>query len=117
VAEPFWANWLAVFAGTRYGGNPVACARAAALEYMQAYDVVGSCRADGTYMRSACRNWPRATRRSDWLRPRMLQAIVFDPTTHQPDPHRRLGLQVALEADAEVSCSALPLVRRRAPPL
>jgi adenosylmethionine-8-amino-7-oxononanoate aminotransferase len=28
----------------------------------------------------------------------MLQAIVFDADTHQPDPHRRIGLQVALEA-------------------
>src|SRR5919202_196614 len=53
VAEPFWGEpGRQLLAGHTYGGNPVACAAGlAALEYMQAYDVVGQAERTGAYVR------------------------------------------------------------------
>jgi adenosylmethionine-8-amino-7-oxononanoate aminotransferase len=48
----------------------------------------------------------------------MLQAIVFDANTHEPDPRRRIGLQVALEARRRgLLLRAAPWFVAVAPPL
>jgi adenosylmethionine-8-amino-7-oxononanoate aminotransferase len=101
VAEPFWGEpGEQFFAGHTYGGNPVACAAGlAALEYMQAYDVVGQAERTGTHLRTQLHELAARDRSIAVVRGRgMLHAIVFDANTHEPDPRRRIGLQVALEA-------------------
>jgi adenosylmethionine-8-amino-7-oxononanoate aminotransferase len=101
VAEPFWGEpGSQFFAGHTYGGNPVACAAGlAALEYMQAYDVVGQSERTGAYLRTRLQELAATDASIGLVRGRgMLQAIEFDANTHTPDPRRRIGLDVALEA-------------------
>ncbi len=121
VAEPFWGEpGEQFFAGHTYGGNPVACAAGlAALEYMQAYDVVGLADRTGAYMRSRLQNLAASHPSISMVRGRgMLQAIVFDANTHEPDPRRRIGLQVALEARQRgLLLRAAPWFVAVAPPL
>ena len=101
VAEPFWGEpGEQFFAGHTYGGNPIACAAGlTAIEYMQAYDVVGQAERTGVYLGTKLRNLAAANASIRLVRGRgMLQAIVFDADTFEPDPRRRIRLQVALEA-------------------
>ena len=121
VAEPFWGEpGEQFFAGHTYGGNPVACAAGlAALEYMQAYDVVGQAARTGAYLRTQLEHLAAGNSAIDLVRGRgMLQAIVFDANTHEPDPHRRIGLEVALEARRRgLLLRAAPWFVAVAPPL
>jgi adenosylmethionine-8-amino-7-oxononanoate aminotransferase len=101
VAEPFWGEpGEQFFAGHTYGGNPVACAAGlAAIEYMQAYDVVGQAERTGAYLATRLRELATGHDAISLTRGRgMLQAIVFDADTFEPQPRRRIGLDVALEA-------------------
>jgi adenosylmethionine-8-amino-7-oxononanoate aminotransferase len=121
VAEPFWGEpGEQFFAGHTYGGNPVACAAGlAALEYMQAYDVVGQADRTGAYLRKKLQDLAASHPSNSLVRGRgMLQAIVFDANTHEPDPRRRIGLQVALEARQRgLLLRAAPWFVAVAPPL
>ena len=101
VAEPFWGEpGRPLLAGHTYGGNPVACAAGlAALEYMQAYDVVGQSDRTGACLRERLCNLAERYPAISLVRGRgMLQANVFDRDTFAPDPQRRIGLDVALRA-------------------
>jgi len=101
VAEPFWGEpGSQFFAGHTYGGNPIACAAGlAAIEYMQAYDVVGQAERTGAYLRTQLQALAASQPSIDLARGRgMLHAIVFDSNTFEPSPRRRIGLDVALEA-------------------
>jgi adenosylmethionine-8-amino-7-oxononanoate aminotransferase len=101
VAEPFWGEpGTQFYAGHTYGGNPVACAAGlAALEYMQAYDVVGQSERTGAYLADRLRDLAKRHAEISLVRGRgMLQAIVFDPDAFAPNPRRRIGLDVALQA-------------------
>jgi adenosylmethionine-8-amino-7-oxononanoate aminotransferase len=126
VAEPFWGEpGTQFFAGHTYGGNPVACAAGlAALEYMQAYDVVGQSERTGAYLRTRLQELAASNAAIGLVRGRgMLQALVFDANTHAPEPRRRIGLDVALAARHRglllraapwFVCVAPPLVSTRA---
>jgi 4-aminobutyrate aminotransferase-like enzyme len=98
----------------------VACAAGlAALEYMQAYDVVGRADRTGAYLQSRLQDLAAGNGSIGLVRGRgMLQAIVFDTNTHEPDPRRRIGLQVALEARRRgLLLRAAPWFVAVAPPL
>ena len=101
VAEPFWGEpGTQFYAGHTFGGNPVACAAGvAALEYMQAYDVVGQSERTGAHLANRLRELATKHDEISLVRGRgMLQAIVFDADAYAPNPHRRIGLDVALRA-------------------
>jgi putrescine aminotransferase len=121
VAAPFWGEpGTQFFAGHTYGGNPVACAAGlAALEYMQAYDVVGQAERIGAYLRTQLETLAANDASIRMVRGRgMLQAIVFDANTFEPDPRRRIGLNVALEARRRgLLLRAAPWFVAVAPPL
>jgi adenosylmethionine-8-amino-7-oxononanoate aminotransferase len=121
VAEPFWGEpGEQFFAGHTYGGNPVACAAGlAAIEYMQAYDVVGQAERTGAYLATRLRELATGHDAISLTRGRgMLQAIVFDADTFEPQPRRRIGLDVALEARRRgLLLRAAPWFVAVAPPL
>jgi adenosylmethionine-8-amino-7-oxononanoate aminotransferase len=121
VAEPFWGEpGSQFFAGHTYGGNPIACAAGlAALEYMQAYDVVGQAERTGSHLRAQLQALAGSHASIDMVRGRgMLQAIVFDANTLEPNPRRRIGLEVALEARRQgLLLRAAPWFIAVAPPL
>jgi adenosylmethionine-8-amino-7-oxononanoate aminotransferase len=121
VAEPFWGEpGEQFFAGHTYGGNPVACAAGlAAIEYMQAYDVVGQAERIGAYLATRLRELATGHDAISLTRGRgMLQAIVFDADTFEPQPRRRIGLDVALEARRRgLLLRAAPWFVAVAPPL
>jgi adenosylmethionine-8-amino-7-oxononanoate aminotransferase len=121
VAEPFWGEpGEQFFAGHTYGGNPVACAAGlAAIEYMQAYDVVGQSERTGAYLHERLQHLAAGEPSIELVRGRgMLQAMVFDANTFDPDPRRRIGLQVALEARRRgLLLRAAPWFVAVAPPL
>jgi adenosylmethionine-8-amino-7-oxononanoate aminotransferase len=101
VAEPFWGEpGTQFYAGHTYGGNPIACAAGlAALEYMQAYNVVGQAESTGGYLRNRLLELAGRHAIVSLVRGRgMLQAIVFDTDTFTPNPRRRIGLEVATES-------------------
>jgi beta-alanine--pyruvate transaminase len=121
VAEPFWGEpGTQFYAGHTYGGNPVACAAGlAALEYMQAYDVVGAAERTGAYLRSRLQDLAAGNTSVELVRGRgMLQALVFDADTFEPNPRRRIGLDVALESRRNgLLLRAAPWFVAVAPPL
>jgi beta-alanine--pyruvate transaminase len=121
VAEPFWGEpGSQFFAGHTYGGNPIACAAGlAALEYMQAYDVVGQAERTGAYLRDRLQDLAAKHASISLVRGRgMLQAIVFDTNTFEPNPKRRIGLDMALEARHRgLLLRAAPWFAAVAPPL
>jgi adenosylmethionine-8-amino-7-oxononanoate aminotransferase len=121
VAEPFWGEpGEQFFAGHTYGGNPVACAAGlAAIEYMQAYDVVGQAERTGAYLATRLRELATGQDAISLTRGRgMLQAFVFDADTFEPQPRRRIGLDVALEARRRgLLLRAAPWFVAVAPPL
>jgi adenosylmethionine-8-amino-7-oxononanoate aminotransferase len=121
VAEPFWGEPGAQFyAGHTYGGNPVACAAGlAALEYMQAYDVVGAAERTGAYLQGRLQDLAARNASIEVVRGRgMLQALVFDGNSFEPNPRRRIGLDVALEARRNgLLLRAAPWFVAVAPPL
>ena len=86
---------------------------------MQAYDVVGQAERTGTYLRTQLQELAARDASIALVRGRgMLQAIVFDTNTHEPDPRRRIGLQVALEARRRgLLLRAAPWFVAVAPPL
>jgi adenosylmethionine-8-amino-7-oxononanoate aminotransferase len=101
VAEPFWGEpGEQFFAGHTYGGNPVACAAGlAAIEYMQGYDIVGQSERLGAYLATKLKDLVASEDSISLARGRgMLQAVVFDANTFEPNPRRRIGLDVALAA-------------------
>ncbi len=121
VAEPFWGEpGRQLLAGHTYGGNPVACAAGlAALEYMQAYYVVGHAKRNGAYLRQRLCDLAKGNPAISLVRGQgMLQAIVFDHDTFAPDPRRRIGLHVALRARHKgMLLRAAPWFVAVAPPL
>jgi beta-alanine--pyruvate transaminase len=121
IAEPFWGEpGTQFYAGHTYGGNPIACAAGlAALEYMQAYDVVGQAERSGAYLADRLRDLMTRHPAISLVRGRgMLQALVFDRDTFAPDPRRRIGLEVALNARRNgLLLRAAPWFVAVAPPL
>jgi ornithine--oxo-acid transaminase len=121
VAEPFWGEpGTQFYAGHTYGGNPVACAAGlAALEYMQAYDVVGQSERTGAYLAQRLRDLANRQHAVSLVRGRgMLQAVVFDTDGFAPNPRRRIGLDVALQARRNgLLLRAAPWFVALAPPL
>jgi taurine--2-oxoglutarate transaminase len=121
VAEPFWGEPGSQFyAGHTYGGNPVSCAAAlAALEYMQAYDVVGLADRQGAYLAERLRTL--ASRQPAIARVRgrgLLQALAFDTDTFEPSPARQIGLRVQAAARQRgLLLRAAPWFVALAPPL
>ncbi|MBV9175393.1 MAG: aspartate aminotransferase family protein [Chloroflexi bacterium] len=121
VAEPFWGEpGTQLFAGHTYGGNPVACAAAlAALEHMQAYDIVGQSDRTGTYLRERLGRLAERHPEIVLVRGRgMLQGIVFDQDSFAPRATRRIGLDVAAQARRRgLLLRAAPWFVAIAPPL
>jgi 4-aminobutyrate aminotransferase-like enzyme len=86
---------------------------------MQAYDVVGQAERTGAYLRDRLQDLAAKHASISLVRGRgMLQAIVFDTNTFEPNPKRRIGLDMALEARHRgLLLRAAPWFAAVAPPL